>query len=547
MRWPVNELQFAGIVRDAFSLEFNRYPLAFPQITGYNIIVARLLTRWLAPFSACRHRDLHVLSSFVSSSQTGSFPPGKEHPTSMNIDTLTSQLLTTHQNLSYQQRLAFFNRLAQLIQGKSSSSPSGEHTLPGLLLSDVPSHAVQWLWQDRLPLGHLTLLEGDSGIGTSLFALTLAAAISSGSPILNGSSGQQGYVLLITPGLHHASLLRQRLETAGADLSRITLLSNVEQLDPQQAAITDTPFSLPMHLPILEELITSLSPLLVIIDPLSLVVRNTRTLPDILSRLSALAERANCALLLVRHLPASRTSALTAHASSILRLSPVPGNDCQRRISTHKHTLAPAPPDLLLQIDEPVPGIPAFQFLDEASPAPTDSAEISRQRQAILRALDASPGLLSPLQLAEQTGLPYDPLRLLLSRMATAGEILRPARGHYSSLRPRHIPSAQLPPAETPPSPDTSDTFDAPGIISAANPTDTGDASAPSGFATIPDTSDTSDPTSATGTFDPTYPNGATNHPYTIDTTETYIFVHQFPPAQPGPHSPYPPNLTGAS
>jgi hypothetical protein len=495
----------------------------------------------------------------------------------MNLDTIIAQLIAAHQTLSDQQRQLFFSRLTELINDKSASespsspspsspsSSSSESTPPGLLLSGIPPQPIQWLWQERLPLGHLTVLEGHSGNGTTLFALTLAAAISSGAPMPGSSSGQQGHVLLITPGLHHAALLRQRLEAAGADLSRITLLSTVAQPDSPHATTAGIPFSLPAHFALLEETIARLSPLLVIIDPLALAIRSSRTLPDVLSRLAALAERTNCALLLVRHLPAARTSALTAYASTILRLAPAPGEEQERLLATVKHTLSAAPAELLLQISGPTPDLPAFQFVAELPAASPGSGELSQQRQAILHALTASPQPLTPHDLARSTGLPYDPLRLLLSRMVAAGELLRPARGLYASLHapspstsPTHHPSLaallksdtsdpfaailassrqQAQEQTTSPSPDTSDTSDAFGQIDASatshatGTTDPANASAPSDSCTSPDTSDTieaSDPTGST------------------DSSETYIFVTEFPPVDPGSH-PFPsfPPLSG--
>ena len=62
-------------------------------------------------------------------------------------------------------------------------------------LSQVPSKALSWLWPGRIPpFGHLTLLDAAPGSGLSLFALTLAATVSSGSPLPDGTPTQQGHV-----------------------------------------------------------------------------------------------------------------------------------------------------------------------------------------------------------------------------------------------------------------------------------------------------------------------------------------------------------------
>jgi len=54
-------------------------------------------------------------------------------------------------------------------------------TNPALLsLAHVTSKPLLWLWPDRTPLGHLTLLDAAPGCSLSLFATTLAACITSG-------------------------------------------------------------------------------------------------------------------------------------------------------------------------------------------------------------------------------------------------------------------------------------------------------------------------------------------------------------------------------
>src|SRR4051812_44580344 len=48
-------------------------------------------------------------------------------------------------------------------------------------LSDVSTRKVEWLWPQRIPLGKLTLVAGDPGLGKSFLALDLASRISRGS------------------------------------------------------------------------------------------------------------------------------------------------------------------------------------------------------------------------------------------------------------------------------------------------------------------------------------------------------------------------------
>jgi hypothetical protein len=51
-----------------------------------------------------------------------------------------------------------------------------------IALDRVASSPIRWLWPGRVPLGGLTLLAGDPGVGKSLLTLDLAARVSRGAP-----------------------------------------------------------------------------------------------------------------------------------------------------------------------------------------------------------------------------------------------------------------------------------------------------------------------------------------------------------------------------
>src|SRR5437763_990752 len=91
-------------------------------------------------------------------------------------------------------------------------------------LSQLPSKPLTWLWPGRIPFGHLTLLDASPGSGLSLVALTLAACISSGSPLPDGTPTQQGHVLLLAPYDTPSDTLRPRLEAAGGDPTHLMLV-----------------------------------------------------------------------------------------------------------------------------------------------------------------------------------------------------------------------------------------------------------------------------------------------------------------------------------
>ena len=100
--------------------------------------------------------------------------------------------------------------------------------MPGLVrLDTVTPEKVQWLWYPYIPLGKITLIDGDPGNGKSLFAIDLIARLTSGQPMPDGSKGVQGgaVILALEDGL--ADTIVPRLEAAGGDTSKVVALQGV--------------------------------------------------------------------------------------------------------------------------------------------------------------------------------------------------------------------------------------------------------------------------------------------------------------------------------
>ena len=90
----------------------------------------------------------------------------------------------------------FTKSAARLLDNPASTTP--EHPQPspdpnqealGIFLSQIETQEVHWLWHKRIPLGKITLLDGDPGMGKSMLALSLAASVSSGRPMPAGTPG----------------------------------------------------------------------------------------------------------------------------------------------------------------------------------------------------------------------------------------------------------------------------------------------------------------------------------------------------------------------
>jgi hypothetical protein len=97
--------------------------------------------------------------------------------------------------------------------------------------SEIAPGEVEWLWPDRIPLGMLNLFSGDPKLGKSLVTLSLIAAVTRGGPLPGAGVGQarapRGSAILLSAEDDPARTIVPRLRAAGADLSRVHILSTM--------------------------------------------------------------------------------------------------------------------------------------------------------------------------------------------------------------------------------------------------------------------------------------------------------------------------------
>ena len=198
------------------------------------------------------------------------------------------------------------------------------------------------------------------GCGLSLFALTLAACISSGSPLPDGTPTLPGNVILFAPYDSASDTLKPRLEAAGGDPARVLLFR--PPLEDASRTITRTrSFALPRDLDHLANTIRRLDARLVILDPASAIPGLSRCLPALIE----LAHQTNCAILLTRSLsqpPADPlrssgpASPLQEAVRSRMLLTPDPSDERHHLLLTTRHSLCAQPAilayDILLRLME---------------------------------------------------------------------------------------------------------------------------------------------------------------------------------------------------
>jgi hypothetical protein len=340
--------------------------------------------------------------------------------------------------------------------------PDSKHTpVGGFFLNDFPSRPVDWLWQDRIPLAALTLLEGDPGIGKSLLALDLAARVSSGRPMPDDTPGKEGRVVLVAPHDSATRTIIPRLRAAGGDPFQVFLLTTVLDVDPKNGQLFYHPFSLLHDEHLLDKIITRTKAVLVIIDSLDICQPHQRHRG--LPLLADLAERTGCAIVLTRPRTTSKPGQdapihstapldLRAFVSSSLLIAPYPGDDQQRYLITTRHPLAPRPKTLYYEFLGPGGGTPIINWLGaEEHPDSTTSegpsGKLGIVRITVLGALEHSSEALDARTASRRSGEDYNNVRKILNRMFHAGQVVSPARGLYTL--PGHPCLAQYPVLDT--------------------------------------------------------------------------------------------------
>lgn len=92
------------------------------------------------------------------------------------------------------------------------------------LLSDYRRQHIRWLWAGRIPLGELTIWDGDPSTNKSSLAMDLAARVSTGRKMPDGTGGKKGGVVMLQAEDSIRKTLLARAEAAGADLRRIAVI-----------------------------------------------------------------------------------------------------------------------------------------------------------------------------------------------------------------------------------------------------------------------------------------------------------------------------------
>ena len=173
---------------------------------------------------------------------------------------------------------------------------TGNTPLKLISMSEINAEEVQWLWYPYIPLGKLTIIQGDPGEGKTSFILAVIAALTRGEPLPECERAAEPMnVIYQTAEDGLGDTVKPRLIEAAADLDRVLVIDEAKR----ELTLSDER---------IEKAITQNGARLIILDPIQAYMgdkadmNKANEVRPIFRRLADVAERTGCAVILIGHL-----------------------------------------------------------------------------------------------------------------------------------------------------------------------------------------------------------------------------------------------------
>ena len=226
-----------------------------------------------------------------------------------------------------------------------------------ITMQDVTPQEIHWLWKPYIPFGKITIIQGDGGGGKTTAILAIAAAVSKGKPLPESSEAHQPMnILCQTAEDGLADTIKPRLIALDADCNRVYVIDESDK-------------ALSMMDERIEHAIIRTGAKLFILNPLQAYLgadvdmHRANEIRPVFKRLSAVAERTGCAVVIVGHLNKSSGKSqyrglgsidIFAAARSVLTLGRIKSNPNMRAFAHGKSNLAPEGQSIAFELDPDV-------------------------------------------------------------------------------------------------------------------------------------------------------------------------------------------------
>ena len=253
----------------------------------------------------------------------------------------------------------------------AAPSKGGTAALISRCAAEILPEKIDWLWVGRIARGKHTCVAGEPGTGKSQLSIAIIAAITAGGDWPCGEGrAPLGNVIILSAEDGTADTIIPRLIAAGADLSRVHVVSAVRDAEGNRHA-----FNLQNDLSLLERKIAEIGDVaLVVVDPVSSYLgkadsHKNSEVRGVLEPLSEMAERMRVAILSITHFSKSGSNSTTKALHRFIGSIAFTGapraafaviEDAEqdgRRLFLHaKNNLAPAPQGLAFWLEQTIVG-----------------------------------------------------------------------------------------------------------------------------------------------------------------------------------------------
>ena len=212
-------------------------------------------------------------------------------------------------------------------------------------MKDVQAEEVQWLWYPYIPLGKLTIVQGDPGEGKTTFVLAVVAALTRGEALPESEQARAPTsVIYQTAEDGLADTIKPRLEASGADCARVLVIDESKR----ELTLCDDR---------LEQAVHRTGARLIVLDPIQAYLgegvdmHRANEVRPVLKCVAAMAERTGCAVILIGHMNKAQglksgyrglgSIDFRAAARSVLVVGRLKEDPTVRIVAQDKNSLAP--------------------------------------------------------------------------------------------------------------------------------------------------------------------------------------------------------------